>query len=133
MDLKISKQVAKESAKEITELKKQISSDKEIHISLLKDTLNDLREQNKFIKKIIFILSGIILSLILGIVGLLIYYNEKLMDFVTNSEFISEVYIDTENESVNNGSINIKGWLNGHKNRLSKNNKTQKQRPKIYL
>lgn len=108
MDLKISKQVAKESAKEITELKKQISSDKEIHISLLKDTLNDLREQNKFIKKIIFILSGIILSLILGIVGLSIYHNEKLMDFITNSEFISEVYIDTENESVNNGNINIK-------------------------
>lgn len=108
MDLKISKQVAKESAKEITELKKQISSDKEIHISLLKDTLNDLREQNKFIKKIIFILSGIVLSLILGIVSLSIYHNEKLMDFVTNSEFISEVYIDTENESVNNGNINIK-------------------------
>lgn len=108
MDLKISKQVAKESAKEITELKKQISSDKEIHISLLKDTLNDLREQNKFIKKIIFILSGIILSLILGIVSLSIYHNEKLMDFITNSEFISEVYIDTENESVNNGNINIK-------------------------
>lgn len=108
MDLKISKQVAKESAKEITELKKQISSDKEIHISLLKDTLNDLREQNKFIKKIIFILSGIILSLILGIICLSIYHNEKLMDFVTNSEFISEVYIDTDNESVNNGSIKIK-------------------------
>lgn len=108
MDLKISKQVAKESAKEITELKKQIASDKDIHISLLKDTLNDLREQNKFIKKIIFILSGIILSLILGIICLSIYHNEKLMDFVTNSEFISEVYIDTENESVNNGSINIK-------------------------
>ena len=108
MDLKISKQVAKESAKEITELKKQISSDKEIHISLLKDTLNDLREQNKFIKKIIFILSGIILLLIMSIVGLSIYHNDKLMDFVTNSEFISEVYIDTDNESVNSGSIKIK-------------------------
>lgn len=108
MDLKISKQVAKESAKEITELKKQISSDKEIHISLLKDTLNDLREQNKFIKKIIFILSGIILLLIMSIVGLSIYHNDKLMDFVTNSEFISEVHIDTDNESVNNGSIKIK-------------------------
>lgn len=108
MDLKISKQVAKESAKEITELKKQISSDKEIHISLLKDTLNDLREQNKFIKKIIFILSGIILLLIMSIVGLSIYHNDKLMDFVTNREFISEVYIDTDNESVNNGSIKIK-------------------------
>ena len=108
MDLKISKQVAKESAKEITELKKQISSDKEIHISLLKDTLNDLREQNKFIKKIIFILSGIILLLIMSNVGLSIYHNDKLMDFVTNSEFISEVYIDTDNENVNNGSIKIK-------------------------
>lgn len=108
MVLKISKQVAKESAKEITELKKQISSDKEIHISLLKDTLNDLREQNKFIKKIIFILSGIILLLIMSIVGLSIYHNDKLMDFATNSEFISEVYIDTDNESVNNGSIKIK-------------------------
>ena len=108
MDLKISKQVAKESAKEITELKKQISSDKEIRISLLKDTLNDLREQNKFIIKIIFILSGIILLLIMSIVGLSIYHNDKLMDFATNSEFISEVYIDTDNESVNNGSIKIK-------------------------
>ena len=108
MDLKISKQVAKETAKEITELKRQNSSDKEIHISLLKDTLNDLREQNKFIKKIIFILSGIILLLIMSIVGLSIYHNDKLMDFVTNSEFISEVYIDTDNEDVNNGSIKIK-------------------------
>lgn len=108
MDLKISKQVAKESAKEITELKKQISSNKDIHISLLKDTLNDLREQNKFIKKIIFILSGIILLLIMSIVGLSICHNDKLMDFVTNSEFISEVYIDTDNEGVNNGSIKIK-------------------------
>jgi hypothetical protein len=109
MDLKISKQVAKESAKEITELKKQIASDKDIHISLLKDTLSDLREQNKFIKKIIFILSGIILSLILGIICLSIYHNEKLMDFVTNSEFenVIETIIETDNESSNFGSINV--------------------------
>ena len=85
MDLKISKQVAKESAKEITELKKQISSDKEIHISLLKDTLNDLREQNKFIKKIIFILSGIILLLIMSIVEFELIFttiNFKLWHFI---------------------------------------------------
>lgn len=109
MDLKISKQVAKQSAKEITELKKQIASDKDIHISLLKDTLNDLREQNKFIKKIIFILSGIILSLILGIICLSIYHNEKLMDFVSETEFESVIktIIETDNQSSNFGSVNV--------------------------
>lgn len=68
MDLKISKQVAKESAKEITKLRNKIKDDKEVHISLLYDTVKDFKEQNHFAKKIIFILC---ISILLSLVGIL--------------------------------------------------------------
>lgn len=68
MDLRISKQVAKESAKEITKLKNKIKDDKEVHISLLYDTVRDFKEQNHFTKKIIFILC---ISILLSLVGTL--------------------------------------------------------------
>lgn len=72
MDLKISKEIAKESAKEITKLKKRIKDDKETYISLLWDMVKDLKRQNYLAKKIIFILSVFILLSQIGIIYILI-------------------------------------------------------------
>lgn len=86
MDLKISKQVAKESAKEITKLRNKIKDDKEVHISLLYDTVKDFKEQNHFAKKIIFILCISILLSLVGILYMNINSNRKLNELIETIE-----------------------------------------------
>lgn len=85
-----------------------IKNDKDLHIALITDTIEDLKNQNKFIKKILVFCIVIILNLIIGIVGLSVYHNERLMDFLNESSICSEIYIDTDNNSTNNGSISVK-------------------------
>lgn len=86
MDLKISKQVAKESAEEITKLKNKIKDNKEVHISLLYDTVKDFKEQNHFAKKIIFILCICILLSLVGILYININSNKKLDKLINTVE-----------------------------------------------
>ena len=85
-----------------------IKNDKDLHIALITDTIEDLKNQNKFIKKILVFCIVIILNLIVGIVGLSVYHNEILMNFLNESLICSEIYIDTDNNSTNNGSISVK-------------------------
>ena len=85
-----------------------IKNDKDLHIALITDTIEDLKNQNKFIKKILVFCIVIILNLIVGIVGLSVYHNERLMNFLNESLICSEIYIDTDNNSTNNGSISVK-------------------------
>ena len=85
-----------------------IKNDKDLHIALITDTIEDLKNQNKFIKKILVFCIVIILNLIVGIVGLSVYHNERLMDFLNEYSIFSEIYIDTNNNSTNNGSISVK-------------------------
>lgn len=88
MDLKISKEIAKESAKEITKLKKRIKDDKETYISLLWDMVKDLKRQNYLTKKIIFILSVFILLSQIGIIYININTNKKLNDLIESQYYI---------------------------------------------
>lgn len=78
MDLKISKQVAKE----ITKLKNKIKDDKEVHISLLYDAVSDFKKQNHFTKKIISILCISILLSLVGILYMSINSSRKLNELI---------------------------------------------------
>ena len=73
LDLPLSEEVAKESAKEIVKLKKKVTENKDVHISLLKDTLNDSRIQAKFQKKLSVVLCSIIIFCISAICFQYIY------------------------------------------------------------
>lgn len=86
-----------------------IKNDKDLHIALITDTIEDLKNQNKFIKKILVFCIVIILNLIIGIVGLSVYHNERLISLIENTEFetITENFIETDNNSSNYGDINI--------------------------
>ena len=94
-DIELSKKVADEAGK-------QIAEDKDVHISILKDCLNDLRTQNKFIKKIVWVLCSIILILIILLAGQSIYSQEKLIGFLSEYEFESVI----DSNLTNNGSDN---------------------------
>lgn len=100
------------------ELKQMIDDNRDIHISLLKDSLQDLRIQNKFFRKMIYLLSFIIIVLIACMSALNIYNQNKLekmandnsdrfVRFLYEAEISSEVYIDTDNESYNQGNISL--------------------------
>ena len=99
-DIKLSKKVADEAGKKIAELKAKVTRDKDVHISILKDCLNDLRLQNRFIKKVVWVLCSIILFLIISLVSLSIYSQERLIRFLSNYEFESVI----ENNLTNDGS-----------------------------
>lgn len=85
-----------------------IKNDKDLHLALITDTIEDLKTQNKFIKKILVFCIVIILNLIVGIVGLSVYHNERLMNLLNESSICSEIYIDTDDNSTNNGNISVK-------------------------
>lgn len=100
------------------ELKQMIDDNRDIHISLLKDSLQDLRIQNKFFRKMIYLLSFVIVVLIACMSALNVYNQNKLekmandnadrfVRFLYETEISSEVYIDTDNESYNQGNISL--------------------------
>ena len=108
-DIELSKKVADEASKQIAELRSKIVEDKDVHISILKDTLNDLRVQNKFIKKIVWVLCSIILILIILLAGQSIYSQEKLIGFLSEYEFESVIDSNLDNigSDNDNNSINV--------------------------
>lgn len=99
--------IAQEASKQIVELQKKIKSNEELYTSLLSDYLRDIKDNFNFVKKIVFSLMLIIVISIGSMVALSIYHNEKFISFLSQNEILSEVYIDTEDSSLNNGSINI--------------------------
>lgn len=118
LDIKLSKEVAEEASKEITNLKKKITQNKDVYIALLQDSLDDNRKQNTFHKKVTYVLSGIIVFLIAVICAIGIYNQKVIKDladrnaerffkFVQDVETVSEIYVDTDNQSNNNGNINV--------------------------
>ena len=102
-DIELSKKVADEAGKQIAELKQKVSKDKDVHISILKDCLNDLRVQNKFIKRIVWVLCSIILILIILLAGQSIYSQERLIGFLSDYEFESVIDSDLNNNNSDNG------------------------------
>ena len=78
LDIEISEKIAEEAGKQINQLKKEIESDKNAHISLLEDILTDVKEQRKFLKSVLVSLIKIIFLLVIFSFGLSLY-NQKLL------------------------------------------------------
>ena len=67
VDVPLSEEVAKQASKEINELKRNLDSNKDAHISLLNDVLGDMRDQRKFLKTISIFLCVLCFILVVGI------------------------------------------------------------------
>lgn len=88
--------------KTASEVKNEVTKD--IHISILKDALADLRFANTILKKTIYLLCFLMMLAILGIVGVSVYHQHKLFDLMSNVEFSSNIEMrnDTSNSNVMN-------------------------------
>lgn len=118
IDIKISEKVAEEAGKQMQQLKREIESNKTAHISLLEDILSDVKEQRKFLKFISISLFILLLVVIIGSFGLslvnqkflkdcTVQNTEKMLDFISTTDFKSNVEMITDNNSENNGNLSI--------------------------
>ena len=118
IDIEISEKVAEEAGKQMQQLKREIESNKTAHISLLEDILSDVKEQRKFLKSISVSLFVLLFIVIAGSFGLSIYNQkllkdctvqntEKMLDFISTTDFNSNVEMITDNNSENNGDLSI--------------------------
>ena len=81
------------ASKKIKNLKKEMNEEKDVHIDILKDALDDARQERKFIKRITWTLLIVVLLAIGALVGLYIYssnqlieVNNAIMDFLNSTE-----------------------------------------------
>ena len=86
-----------------SEVKNEVTKD--IHISILKDALADLRFANMILKKTMYLLCFLLMLAILGIVGVSMYHQHKLFDLMTNVEFTSN--IEMQNDASNSNVMNV--------------------------
>lgn len=110
LDLDISEKVANEAGRKINGLNNKIKESKDIYISVLSDILGDMKDQRKFLKKVVAFLCVIVIMLVLGMFGLGIYNQhvlhkmsldntEKIFDFISTTDFNSNVNMSTDNNS----------------------------------
>ena len=78
---------------------------KDIHISILKDALNDLRMANVLLKKTMYSILLILALCIVGLVAVSTYYQHRLFTFLETTDFNSEVNMTNEQSNSNNMSI----------------------------
>ena len=83
-----------------SELEKDITKD--VHISLLQDTLKDLRQENGFIKKTVVMLVIMLFLAIAGIVFQGLYHQHKMFKFLGEVDFNSEITMDNDASNQNN-------------------------------
>lgn len=109
LDMKISKKVAEEAGEQIKNLKKQLNENKDAHIALLNDVIQDSKDKDRFLRKLINILVLVIFLLSCGIIGLYIYSQEKFADFVSDCEFesVKENIMYNDNNSLNYGNFSV--------------------------
>ena len=89
-----------------SEVKQEITKD--IHISLLKDALTDLRAVNEILKKALTYILCILALSIVGLIALTAYHNNKLFHFMENVEFNSEVNMVNDESNANNMYVDRK-------------------------
>ena len=92
--------------KTASEVKNEVTKD--IHISILKDALNDLRMANVLLKQTMYSLLVILVLCIIGIIGLSAYHQHRLFKFMETSEFHSEVNMNNETGDYNYMNIERK-------------------------
>ena len=79
----------------------------DIQIKILKDTLDDLRGQNKFIRVIVGVLSAVVALCVIAITGLFVYSHERFVHFVLDYDVSIESTITTDNGSQNEGCVSV--------------------------
>ena len=89
-----------------SEVKKNVTKD--IHIKILEDSLNDVRTENRFIKKTVIILFIMLAFAIAGMIAQNIYHQHKLFRFMENTEFRSEVNMFNDDSNANNMNVERK-------------------------
>ena len=89
--------------KTANEVKQEVTKD--IHISILKDALADLRFANTILKKTMYLLCFLLMLAILGIVGVSMYHQHKLFGFMNDVEFNSN--IEMQNDASNSNVMNV--------------------------
>ena len=89
--------------KTASEVKNEITKD--IHITILKDALADLRFANMILKKTMYMLCLLLMLAILGIVGVSMYHQHKMFDLMSNVEFSSN--IEMQNDASNSNVMNV--------------------------
>lgn len=89
--------------KTASEVKNEVTKD--IHISILKDTLKDLRDANLMFKRVIYILCFIVILAICGVVFQGVYHQHRLFTFIESTDFNSEVNMLNEQSNANNLNI----------------------------
>ena len=110
IDIEISRKVAEEASRQMNDLKKEMESDKNAHISLLEDILSDVKEQRRFLKSISISLFILLFIVIAGSFGLSLYNQklladasaqnaEKIFDFISTTDFNSSVEMTTDGDS----------------------------------
>ena len=116
--IEVSEKGAEGAGKQMQQLKREIESNKTAHISLLEDILSDVKEQRKFLKFISISLFILLLVVIIGSFGLslvnqkflkdcTVQNTEKMLDFISTTDFNSNVEMITDNNSENNGNLSI--------------------------
>ncbi len=105
----------RQASGKISQLKKEVEGEKDIHIEILKDVINDNKDERTFIKKVTYTLLIAIFVAIFAFVGLFIYsqnqvvnMNNALMDFFNTYDMYSiEQSIDyTQGDVKDSGIIN---------------------------
>jgi hypothetical protein len=81
---------------------------KDIHISILKDALADMRFVNMILKKTMYLLCFLLMLAILGIVGVSVYHQHRLFNLMENSEVNSEINMHNETGDYNYMNIERK-------------------------
>lgn len=81
-------------------------SNDEFTTKLLLDTLDDLKGERKFLKKLCVALCIFVVVLILGIIGTSVYNQKKIFDFINETDISSMVEVNSE-DATNYGNITL--------------------------
>lgn len=118
VDLELSKKVAEESAKQIREVVNELEHNKDGYIMFLKDSNSDKKEEVRSSRRTIHWCFITILVLIIALFSVSIAClfivknmsdetNGRILKFMEEAEFYTEVELQTDNASFNSGGINL--------------------------
>ena len=82
--------------------------DKDLHIEVLRDTLTDLRIENRFIKKVVLILFAMLFIAVIGLFAQGIYHQHKMFKFFGENEFNTEIHMDNDLSDSNTMTVKRK-------------------------
>lgn len=92
---------------ETEEIRQEIEGDKDAHIAILRDTLEDLRGHNRFVKKVCVMLFCLVVGLVVSIVGLSVYNEHKMLKFLKEYDVTITNEITTDNNNESDSTINV--------------------------